>query len=399
VISSADPRLGGPIEGVRRIAECNYGRGHETELVCADDPNAGFLKDFPFRVHALGRGLGKYSYQSRLVPWLRDNCQKFDAVIVNGIWQYHSFATWRAMRGSRVPYFVFPHGMLDPWFKVSYPAKHFKKLVYWTFFESRVLTDACAVLFTCEEERRLARQSFARYRCREVVTGYGTAPIPEDPVMAKGAFLSSFPKLADRRIVLFLSRIHEKKGCDLLIDAFADVCTADSRLHLVMAGPGDPKLVAGLKELAKQRGAADKITWIGMVQGLQKWGAIAAAEVFCLPSHQENFGIAVAEALSAGTPVLISNRVNIWREVEASGAGFVSEDTKAGVRANLDRWLAQPADAVDRMKQAARQAFDTHFRVDRVAQRLVDLVARAKDLTSSRKGQAREAQGERGGTI
>jgi glycosyltransferase involved in cell wall biosynthesis len=394
VISSADPRLGGPIEGVRRIAECNYGRGHATELVCADDPSAGFLKDFPFRVHALGRGWGKYSYQALLVTWLRDNSEKFDAIIVNGIWQYHSFATWRATKGGRVPYFVFPHGMLDPWFKISYPVKHVKKLVYWALVESRVLTDAHAVLFTCEEERLLARQSFPRYRCREVVTGYGTAPIPEDPVVARSAFFSAFPVLADRRIVLFLSRIHEKKGCDLLIDAFADVCGADSKLHLVMAGPGDPKLVARLKELADQRGVAGKITWIGMVQGLQKWGALAAADVFCLPSHQENFGIAVAEALSAGTPVLISSRVNIWREVEASGAGFVSEDTRAGVRSSLDRWLAQPADALEGMKRAARRAFDTHFRVDRVAQRLVELVAG----TASRTGGTREGQRESGGT-
>ena len=100
---------------------------------------------------------------------------QFDAVIVHGLWQYSSFGVWRALAGTDTPYFVFPHGMLDPWFKRTYPAKHFKKLLYWPWAEYRVLRDAAAVLFTSEEERRLARESFALYRAREVVVNYGTA--------------------------------------------------------------------------------------------------------------------------------------------------------------------------------------------------------------------------------
>ena len=116
-----------------------------------------------------------YAYNSRLVPWLRAHHGDYDAAVVNGIWQYHSFAAWRALRQSNTPYVIFTHGMLDPWFKRQYPLKHLKKWMYWPWAEYRVLRDARAVLFTCESERLLARGSFWLYRCQEQVVSYGTA--------------------------------------------------------------------------------------------------------------------------------------------------------------------------------------------------------------------------------
>ena len=89
----------------------------------------------------------------RLLSWLRENATRYDAVIVNGIWQYHSYATWLALHRSETPYFVFTHGMLDPWFKRRHPLKHLKKWLYWPWADYRVLRDAQAVIFTCEEER------------------------------------------------------------------------------------------------------------------------------------------------------------------------------------------------------------------------------------------------------
>ncbi|HMG05900.1 MAG TPA: hypothetical protein VK581_10585, partial [Chthoniobacterales bacterium] len=111
----------------------------------------------------------------------------------------------------------FPHGMLDPWFKRTYPRKHMKKLLYWPWAEYRVLRDAAAVLFTSEEERRLARESFSLYHCKEIVVNYGTAAPEVDLESAREDFLEAFPKLRGQRFFLFLGRLHEKKGCDLLI--------------------------------------------------------------------------------------------------------------------------------------------------------------------------------------
>jgi hypothetical protein len=125
-------------------------------------------------------------------------------VIVEGIWHYHAFATRRALRSTGTPYFVYPHGMLDPWFKRTYPIKHLKKWAYWPGADYRVLGNAKAVLFTTEQERLLARQSFWLYQANEVVVGYCTSAPPGDSEQQRELFLSRFPQLRGQRILLFL---------------------------------------------------------------------------------------------------------------------------------------------------------------------------------------------------
>lgn len=125
---------------------------------------------------------------------------------------------------------------------------------------------------------------------------------------------------------MYLSRIHQKKGCDLLLEAFAKVASTDPDLHPVMAGPDQTGWVLKLKAHAARLGIADRVAWLGMLQGDDKWGAFYSAEAFCLPLHQEYFGVVVAEAMVCGKPVLISNKVNIWREIEVDGADIVQSD-------------------------------------------------------------------------
>lgn len=374
VISSANPMDGGPIEGVRNLGLRMFELGHHTELVTLDDPTAPWLQNQPQTVHALGPARGNYGMTRLLMPWLLAHAHKYDFVIVNGIWQYHSFATWRALTRLKLPYAVFTHGMLDPWFKRAYPLKHLKKWLYWPWAEYRVLRDAAAVLFTCEDERLLARQSFWLYRAREQVVAYGTRPPPTDKATLAAHFLSTYPELKGKRLMLFLSRIQEKKGCDLLINAFAKAAAQTPDLHLVMAGPDQTGWVAALQAQARRLGVADRIHWPGMLQGDTKWGAFHAAEAFVLPSHQENFGIAVAEALGCGLPVLISNKVNIWREIESAGAGLVQEDTDDGTHALLEQWLALEPAARAGMAQAASELFNDRFTVSAMANSLLSVI-------------------------
>ncbi|QHE75921.1 glycosyltransferase [Hydrogenophaga sp. PBL-H3] len=374
VISSANPAGGGPIEGVRNLGQRMLELGHTSELVTMDDPAAPWVQKHPQPVHALGPVSTNYGLNRRLLPWLRLHATHYDFVIVNGIWQYHSFATWRALTGLKRPYAVFTHGMLDPWFKRTYPLKHLKKWLYWPWAEYRVLRDASAVLFTCEDERLLARESFWLYRAREQVVTYGTRPPPNDKAALAARFFAEYPALQGKRVLLFLSRIQEKKGCDLLISAFADVARQTPDLQLVMAGPDQSGWMAALKAQAAQLGVADRIHWPGMLQGDIKWGAFHAAEAFVLPSHQENFGIAVAEALGCGLPVLISNKVNIWREIDNAGAGLVADDTVEGTRSLLTRWLAlEPAARAD-MSRAASQLFNNRFTVSAMAASLLRVI-------------------------
>jgi glycosyltransferase involved in cell wall biosynthesis len=348
--------------------------GHSVEVVTLDDPAEAFLREFPLTVHALGPSRGEYGYNAKLVPWLITHAPSYDAVIVNGLWQYNGFGAWRALRKIGTPYYVFTHGMLDPWFKRNYPIKHIKKWLYWPWATYRLLRDARVVLFTSEEERLQARLSFWLYRAREQVVAYGTSPPPGNAEELRRKFLSVHSELRDRRVLLFLSRIHEKKGCDLLVRAFANAALTNPALHLVIAGPDQTGWVANLKKLAQDLGVAERITWPGMLRDDMKWGAFYAAEAFVLPSHQENFGIAVAEALGCGVPVLISDKVNIWSEVRSHNAGLVAPDTLEGVQQLLDNWLALNAAQRRAMGECALELFHGQFTVNAMAESLLAVI-------------------------
>jgi len=368
VIKSVNPSGGGPIEGIKQLGTSLASAGHCVEVASLDEPDADYLANFPLPVHPLGPAKLKYGFNRRLVPWLRANRGHYDVVVVNGIWQYHSYGTWRALRNSSTPYVLFTHGMLDPWFKKRYPLKHLKKWMYWPWAEYRVLCDARAVLFTCEEERRLARSSFWLYRCNEVVISYGTAEPKGDPELERQEFFAHYPELRGKKLALFMGRIHPKKGCDLLIEAFARVLGSDPEWQLVIAGPDQVRWQKQLSARALELGLGSRVTWLGIVSGSMKWGAIRAAEVFVLPSHQENFGIAVAEALAAGVPTLISNKVNIWREIDSDGAGMVSEDNLQGTCNLLRSYVEMPLDRKLSMRRAAVECFIQRFEVKKAAQ-------------------------------
>lgn len=378
IISSVDSRGGGPIEAIKQLGQALIDRGHVVEVACLDLPDSPWLKTFPLQVYALGPKLLSYAYSEQFAPWLRRNAANYDVVIVNGIWQYSSFGVWLALNSLRKqsfqtpPYFVFTHGMLDPWFKRTYPLKHLKKWLYWPWGEYRVLRDAQAVLFTCEEERILARESFWLYKCNEIVINCGTAAPTGTPAAQRQTFLDRFPELRHKRLLLFLSRIHIKKGCDLLIEAFAKVAQLEDSLHLVIAGPDQTGWQAELQKQAKKQGIDQKLTWTGMLSGDLKWGAFYAAEALVLPSHQENFGIVVVEAMACGVPVLISNKVNIWREIAADGAGLVANDDLDGTTQLLQKWLAISLDERQAMKEKAQKCFKERFEVNKSAESLID---------------------------
>ncbi len=373
VIASANPETGGPIEGVRQRGIVLQGMGHEVEIASCDAPDGTWGKDFPLPLHTLGPGKGGYQHSPKLYEWLYQNGPRFDAVIANGIWQFPSYAVRKAMLRLKKPYFVFTHGMLDPWFKKAYPLKHLKKSLYWPLGEYRVLRDAAAVLFTCEEEKELARQSFRLYKANERVVRYGTSAPTIDTAQQISAFLEAFPQLKDQAFLLFLSRIHPKKGVDVLIQAFAKVYRG-SNVRLVIAGPDQVGVASELKQLAETLGVANQIVWTGMLSGNLKWGAYHACDVLVLPSHQENFGIVVAEALACAKPVLISNKVNIWREIQAEKAGLVDADTVDGTTRLLQSWstLTTPEKAV--FSTNAQRCFWDHFEIKGSAESLVKVM-------------------------
>jgi glycosyltransferase involved in cell wall biosynthesis len=371
VITSANPVYGGPIEALKQTTKALSALGHVTEVVTLDDPKMPWVTGQNLSIHALGPCTRLYSVCPRLIPWLKRNGEKYDVIIQHGLWNYTSVATWTALRRLSKPYFVYTHGMLDPWFRESYPIKHLAKQIVWWLADGRLLRDARAVLFTTEEERLLARDAFWPYHLREIVVGYGTADVAGEPAEQIEAFRSLVPELRGRRYLLFLSRIHPKKGCDQLIRAFAPLALLNPDLDLVVAGPDQVGSRVELERIARQEGIAQRVHWPGMLQNEVKWGAFRACDAFVLPSHQENFGIVVAEALACGKPVLITNKVNIWREVKAAEAGLVAEDNELGISELLRSFFDMPPQQIAEMGRRARQLFLDRFEIKKVAANLL----------------------------
>ncbi len=374
VVASTDPAEGGVTEAVRQMCESLTALGHACE-VASPEELACATSGYPVPRHCLGPAKSSYRYTPRLPAFVRANAHRFDAVLVHGMWQHPGLAVRSGLRGLATPYFVYPHGMLDPWFKRTYPLKHLKKWLYWPWGDYRVLRDARAVLFTCEEECRLARQSFWLYRCREQIAPLGLA----DPGSERGpqhldAFFARHPELREKRLLLFLGRLHVKKGCDLLLDAFASAAAMHPAAHLVMAGPDQMGWRGELERQAARLRISDRVTWPGMLTGDSKWGALRAADAFVLPSHQENFGLAVVESLACGTPVLLSDQVNIWREIVADGAGLAAPDDAEGTRKLVAAW-AQDAPGWQTRRDVARQTFVDRFESRRAVARLAEILA------------------------
>lgn len=374
VIPTLEPSVGGVAPAVLTLSRGLVRHGHDVEIVALDPTDGEWLRPIEPKVHALGRGRGFYGHSPALDRWLRAHGDQYDRVIVNGLWQYPSFAVWRRFAGTAIPYFVFPHGMLDPWFKRTYPVKHVKKWLYWPWAEYRVLRDAAAVIYTSEQERLEARQSFWLYRANEKVSPLGVDPPSSSSAAVNRSFFDRFPQLRGTQPILFLGRLHPKKGCDLAIEGFAAIARDNSSLSLALAGPDQIGWQKDLSNRVRQLGLDSRVIFTGMLEGELKQDALMSADAFILPSHQENFGMAVVEALAMGIPVLISDRINTSTEIADDHAGYVAADDLAGTTSLLQRWSNTSPDQKQAMRQNAKRCFANRFHIDRAVDSLLKIL-------------------------
>jgi glycosyltransferase involved in cell wall biosynthesis len=414
VIPGMDPAQGGVAQAVRTMIAGLVAQGVDSEVASLDAPGEPWGQADPFTTHALGPGKGPWGYSAQLIPWLLANFSRFDAVVLHGLWLYHGYAVHKALRryaaqpqigasGKKAcpQFFVMPHGMLDPYFQraTGRKLKAWRNWAYWKAIEGTVVNDATGVLFTCETERLLAHEPFAPYQPkREIVVGLGVEEPPAYLPEMQEAFLAKCPELQNRPYLLFLSRIHEKKGVELLLQAYVDTAlTPDTTVSssqpvlpsqksalqeqrtkpvLVIAGPGlDTPYGQRMQQLAAELTASTAATILfpGMLTGAAKWGAFYGCEAFVLPSHQENFGIAVVEALACSKPVLISNQVNIWREIEAAAGGLVAADTLEGTQHLLSSWHKLPASEKQAFAERAQLCYRTCFAIEPAAEKMAGI--------------------------
>ncbi len=345
VAEALHPKWGGIAEGVFQQSVELQKRGINVEVLsCEIDDVPRFAEqNIPHhRFHPVGL---KWRKNPETSQWLDKNIKRFDAVILNGLWMHPIFAAGQAARKHAVPYWIMTHGMLDPWFLRTLTGR-LKKRIYWTLFEKHNFAGCKAILFTTEAEQQLARSNYPLQNIRSQVVGYGiqdpkTGPVP--------------PGRPEE--LLFMSRIHPKKGLEMLFEAMGSI----PEIRVKIAGTGDPAYESQLKTLAQHLG--DRVTWLGFTSGSQKQQAFEDCGAMILPSHQENFGVVVVESLALHKPVLITDKVNIWNEVINDNAGLVSKDTTSSIITMLRSWLDLTPDDRLRMAENARQSFEKRFTI------------------------------------
>lgn len=325
VIPSVGPLRGGPSVMVHQLTRSLARSGVETHVATTDDNGPGKLRvrhGEPYVQDGVTywyfpRQLRFYTCSWPLNAWLCNHVADYDLVHIHALFSFAALpaAFWAARRG--VPYIVRPLGTLNQWGMLN--RRPWLKQASFRLLESRILAGSALVHYTSDQEQHEA-ETLGVSATAAVIPN----PLPESQRRGiAGVFRARHSELSGKRIILFLSRLDRKKGLDLLLRAFADVRRQVPDVFLVIAGEGDAIYTEQLKVDARRLGIADDVLWTGFLGGEAKQAALADATIFVLPSYSENFGIAVAEAMAAGLPVVVSDQVGISSQIGGAGAGLV----------------------------------------------------------------------------
>ena len=328
VIPSVAPRYGGPSQAVYTMCRALQAQGTELLIATTNADGEGKLpvvlgekivyQDAP-TIFFSRQWSEALKYSLPLARWLDGNVKDFDLVHIHAVFSHACIAAARACRKHNIPYIVRPLGTLDPW---SLNRKRMRKRIFWHLGVKRMLDGAAAIHYTTAEEKRLV----------EAELGLGNGVVAPNGIdlsfldLQTEPFGGWQPQVGADPYVLALSRIHPKKGFELLIESFASLKRQGmfGDWRLVFAGDGEAEYVNQLKRLADRRGLNGNAVFTGWLDGERKYAALKDAALLALPSYQENFGICVVEAMAYGVPVLVSPHVNLAPEIEEAGAGWVA---------------------------------------------------------------------------
>lgn len=310
-----------------------------------------------------------FKYSHRLADWLMVNVANYDLVHIHAVFSHACLSAARACRHHSIPYIVRTIGNLDPW---SLAQKPLRKKLFWHSGVKQMLRGAAAIHYTSLAEQQLAESALGLQRGVVIPLGVDEALL--QPSSAKNPFLDQYPSLRNSPYVLTLCRLHPKKNLETLIELFVRLSNqpALSGWKFVIAGKGEPGYAEHLQSVVKAAGGERQVLFVGWLQGEQKRGALRGASLFALPSHQENFGLSVVEAMACGVPVLISQGVNLADEVFAASAGWIVSFDQLEIETALHTAMNGAAERALR-GQAARELVRQQYRWAAVGEQLAQL--------------------------
>jgi glycosyltransferase involved in cell wall biosynthesis len=364
--ASQPDNAGGPPPGRRVSVETVRGEHPNGQKGAAPpnsaEPPAASLK--PVR-HYFPKRFEFYKVSPGFPRWIFRHVRDYDLVHVHALFSFVSVMAAWAARWAEVPYVVRPLGTLNQ-YGVTQRRPWLKRLSL-KLIEGPILRHAAAVHFTAEAEQVEAES--LRIPMRGVVIPLGVEHAQQGEA---SVLLAHHPSLKNCRLLLFLSRLDPKKNVEGLLQAYSLFSQTFPGTRLLIAGDGEPSYVAGLKRLAAELKLADSVVWLGHVEGEEKAAALAAAQVFVLPSYSENFGLAAAEALMAGLPCVLGKGVAIADEVTDAGAGLAVEPNPESIAQGLRAVLADDSLRASMASRAAMLAREK-YSVDAMGLGLVQL--------------------------
>lgn len=379
VIASLTPGCGGPTNALRSLSFALAKKGQEVTIFTTDADIKGRLevplqtlinirdvKFFYFPVQYLRY----YKFSLPLLEALRRDIPHFDIVHIHSIFLFPTLVTAHYCRKYHKPYIIRTVGQLDPFFLRRH---RFRKFLYLWLFERKNLEKAYALHFTTEEEKNWMRH--LGYTFNDIVIPMGIDLREFNDLPAYGVFRFKYPELKDKKIILFLSRITFKKGLDILIRAFANLARERNDVHLVMAGPDNEGYGKKVKNWLRNEGILNRATFTGMLLGKDKLAAFRDSDVFVLPSYSENFGMAVIEAMACGVPVVISNKVGIYKKVQENNAGIVIECNGINLYQAIKSILDNETFAKE-LSINGKKTVEECYDIDKVADKLIEVYER-----------------------
>lgn len=366
VAPSMDVAAGGPPVVVSSLVRHAAQHGYEASVLTVQSSAWELGEGWPsapantFAVPSQLRAISGTSHRQ-----VRAAVEQADVIHLHTMWSPLVASAARAASSAGIPYVLSPHGMLDPW---SVSQKALKKRLYWRLVERSVVEGAASLVFTSDAERDLAYGVSGRTILSRVIPLGADAPPTSRADLAAG-FFAQHPELAGHPLLVYLGRLHSKKRPEAIIDAMPQLLAAVPDARAVFVGAGDERTTGSLHARVKGLGVAHAVSFLGQLTGLAKWQTIAAATAFVLPSRQENFAIAVAEALRTGVPVLITRSIHIWQEIKAADCGIILDEDalSTSIAAALTRLVADPALAAS-MSMNATALAEKSFTWDRCAQ-------------------------------
>jgi len=389
VIPSISRRRGGPSVAVLEMVAALRQRGVDARILTTNDDGPGLLEALPTGIWTEWEGVPvlafprwspplapvrEFAFSPDLNRWLSAHIREFDLLHVHALFSWPSTSAMAQARRAGVPYVLRTIGQLNRW---SLKQSSRRKKVLLGLIERRNLQGAASLHFTSDAERE--EVSDLGLSSPPIVLPLGVctdvAACQLDPVLsatpAPGPSSRSpeSPTAVSPTVFLFLSRLHPKKQLENLLDAFALLQQAqpEAAWILQIAGDGDPAYVASLHQRAQSLQIADRLLWLGFVEGELKWRTLAAADWFVLPSASENFGIAAIESLAAGTPVILSPGVAVASDITQAGAGRLCDPVPERLALALRAALAGPGEA---MRRNARNLVRSSYSWPAIADRL-----------------------------